>query len=302
LISDAPGACPVCERARLRPVTSPPGVVVFRCSECGHRVARHDSSATPRDDYHAQYDGGAFLEALRATRIRQAGRLVELLGRHVTKLSAVVDFGAGRGWFLEACRSAGVAPIAGVDTSRIAVDGLAASGIEARQLSGNASSADVLARLSFRPRVVTLLDVAEHFPPAELQAQLQSIVDACGDELEVVAMKVPVAGLLYGGASLLARSGAPGALSQLYQVGTWPPHFNYFSTTSAERLLSSVGLCVVDRIGDPDFEPEFLGSRMGAGGPVLRTLARIGGEAVGAAVRVTRFFDSAIFLAKRARA
>jgi hypothetical protein len=131
---------------------------------------------------------------------------------------------------------------------------------------------------------------------------MRSIVDACGEELEVVAVKVPVAGFLYGGAALLARSGAPGILGQLYQVGTWPPHFNYFSTTSAERLLSSVGLCVVDRIGDPDFEPEFLGSRIGAGGPVLRTLARFGGEALGAAIRVTGLFDSAIFLAKRARA
>jgi hypothetical protein len=301
LISAAPGACPVCEHARLRPVTSPPGVTVFRCSECGHRVARHDTSATPQNDYHAQYDGGAFLDALRATRVRQAVHLIELLGRRIPEVSRVVDYGAGRGWFLEACRSAGVALVAGVDPSQIAVDGLTASGIEARQMAEDESASDTLACLSFRPRVVTLLDVVEHFPPDELRARLRSIVDACREDLEIVAMKVPVAGLLYGGASLLARSGAPRLLSQLYQVGTWPPHLNYFSTTSAERLLTTAGLRVVDRIGDPDFEPGSLGQRIGANGPVLRTLARVGGEAIRTAIRVTRRFDSAIFLAKPAR-
>ena len=294
--------CPICCGTRTSSSVSPPDVLVFRCHACGHRVAVHDTACGPRADYHAQYDGGAFLEALRATRVRQAGRLIGLLGRLVPQLSRVVDYGAGRGWFLEACRSAGVAPVAGLDTSRLSMDGLVASGFEARHLAVDESASETLTCLSFRPRVVTLLDVVEHFPPDELRARLRSIVDACGEELEIVAMKVPIAGLLYDGASLLARSGAPGVLSQLYQVGTWPPHFNYFSATSAERLLASAGLRVVDRIGDPDFEPGFLGPRIGVGGPALRTLARIGGEALGAAIRVTGRFDSAIFLAKPTRA
>jgi hypothetical protein len=35
----------------------------------------------------------------------------------------------------------------------------------------------------------------------------------------------------------------------LYQVGTFPPHFSYFSRRSLRKLLSADGLRSVDRIG-----------------------------------------------------
>lgn len=296
------GRCPICDGRSLSQSIAPPGLLVARCRACGHRVAAHEAGSGPGIDYHEQYDDGAFLEALRATRVRQAGRLIELLRRHVSSLSGVVDYGAGRGWFLEACRSAGVAPVAGVDTSQVSVKGLAASGIEAHRVPDDESGADVLSRLSFRPRVVSLLDVIEHFPPERLQTRLRSIVEACGKELELVVVKVPVAGLLYAAAAALCRAGAPGLLRQLYQAGTWPPHFNYFSPASAEMLLASAGLCVIERVGDPDFEPDCLGQRIGATRPVVRTLARIGGEALGATIRITGRFDSVVFLARPTRA
>jgi hypothetical protein len=298
----ASGRCPICDGRSLSQSIAPPGLLVARCRACGHRVAIHETGRGPGIDYHEQYDDGVFLEALRATRLRQAGRLILLLRRHVPSLSGVVDYGAGRGWFLEACRSAGVAPVAGVDTSQLSVDGLAASGIEAHRLPEDESGAEVLSRLSFSPRVVSLLDVLEHFPPARLQTRLRSIVDACGKELELVVVKVPVAGVLYDVAAGLCRVGAPRLLSQLYQAGTWPPHFNYFSTASAEMLLTSIGLSVIERVGDPDFEPDRLGQRIGMTRPVVRALARIGGEALGAAIHITGLFDSAVFLARPTRA
>jgi hypothetical protein len=78
--------------------------------------------------------------------------------------------------------------------------------------------------------------------------------------------------------------------------------FNYFSPASAEMLLASAGLSVIERVGDPDFEPDCLGQRIGATRPVVRTLARIGGEALGGAIRITGRFDSAMFLARPTRA
>lgn len=292
--------CPVCGGASLRPSVSPPEIVVLRCTGCGHRVARHGDGTDAGVDYHAQYDEG-LLEALRATRVRQSVQLIRLLERRVPHLSKIVDYGAGRGWFLEACRNARISPIAGVDTSQISVDGLAALGIEALRLAEDESGPAVLPRLSFRPRVLTLLDVVEHFPPERLQHRLRSIVEGCGDGLEFVAMKVPVAGTLYGAAAALSRAGAPGLLRQLYQGGTWPPHFNYFSRTSAERLLESAGLSIVERAGDPDFEPDFLGQRIGARGPVLQTLSRVAGDALAAVIQTSGRFDSLILLAVPAR-
>ncbi len=296
------GTCPICYGTSLRQSIAPPGLAVARCRTCSHRTAIHEAGAGPGIDYHEQYEGGVFLEALRATRVRQAGRLIDLLRRRVPNLSHLVDYGAGRGWFLEACQSAGIAPIAGVDTSQVSVQGLRASGIEAHRFSSDDSEADALSRLSFRPRVVSLLDVLEHFPPEELQTRVRNIVAACGRELELVVVKVPVPGLLYAGAEAFCRIGFSGPLRQLYQVGTWPPHLNYFSPSSAEMLLASAGLSVMERTGDPDFEPGYLGQRMGAAQPLLRTAARIGGEVLGAAIRITGSWDSAVFLGKPALA
>ncbi len=189
-----------------------------------------------------------------------------------------------------------------MDTSDVSVERLRESGIEAHRLPEKEDGAEVLSRLSFRPRVISFLDVLEHFPPEQLQAGLRSIVSACGKELEIVVMKVPVAGLLFGAATVLSRLGAPGTLRQLYQMGTWPPHLNYFSPSSAEKLLNSAGLSVVERIGDPDFEPDYLRQRIGVTRPLVRTLAGIGGEVLAATIRITGRFDSAVILARPTRA
>src|SRR5262249_18058649 len=159
-------------------------------------------------DYHEQYDD-ALGEALRETRTRQAARILALARRHVTGLSGLVDYGAGRGWFLQACQSAGIAPAAGLDTSRLSAEGLAKCGIEPHLLGAHDSGTEALSRLSFPPRVLTLLDVVEHFPPETVATRLREIVAACGSRLELVIVKVPVPGLLYTGASALGRAGVP---------------------------------------------------------------------------------------------
>ncbi|HQQ78282.1 MAG TPA: methyltransferase domain-containing protein [Thermoanaerobaculia bacterium] len=299
-MSDA-NACPVCGSGRPAHPRILPGLRIDSCGACGHREARH-GAAKPGSDYHDQYDAGPFLEALRATRVRQARRLIEVLRRHVPDASGVVDYGAGRGWFLEACRAAGIERLAGVDTSQVSVDGLTRSGIEVHRLSTDEDAASALSRLSFRPRVLSLLDVIEHFPPDRLESRLRSIVGACGRGLELVIVKVPVPGLLYAGASALARVGFSGPFLQLYQAGTWPPHFSYFSLASARLALAAAGLSVIESFGDADFEPAFLGQRIGATGPISTALARVGGEALGAAIGVTGRFDSVVLLARLASA
>jgi hypothetical protein len=260
-------------------------------------VAAHTSPSVPPADYHEQYDD-ALGDALRETRTRQAARILALARRHVPGLSRLVDYGAGRGWFLQACRSAGVAPVAGLDTSRLSVEGLVDSGIEAHLLGEHDSGTEALSRLSFPPRVLTLLDVVEHFSPVTVEAQLRGIVAACGRGLELVIVKVPVPGLLYAGAAALGRAGVPGPLLQLYQSGTWPPHFHYFSRDSLGRLLATAGLTAIDAVGDADFDPPSFGSRIGMKGAVTRTLARLAGEALSATVHLTRSFDSVVVLAR----
>jgi hypothetical protein len=248
----SPTRCAICGGAPLAGPRRLPGLDLWRCRACGHRVASHaEAAATPADDYHHQYDEGVFLQALQSTRTRQAQRILGLLRRHLPVLTHVADFGAGRGFFLHGCKGAGVVPLAGLDTSPLAVEGLAANGIEAHLLSEQDAPFDALRRLSFSPRVVSFLDVIEHFPPGELQARVRGAMAAAGDGLELLVIKVPIPGLLYGGASLLCALGVPGPMAAALPAGTWPPHFSYFSKSSLRRLLDDCGLTVVEAVATP---------------------------------------------------
>jgi hypothetical protein len=294
------GSCPVCGATGVRPSFALPGLRVRLCRGCGHRVAVHDRPTGSATDYHQQYEQGAFLESLRATRLRQAQQLVTAIGRHVARPGAVLDFGAGRGFFLEVCRREGLAPLAGADTSELSVEDLRRSGIEAHLLAEGAGAAGQLTRgLSFQPRVITVLDVVEHLPPESVAGFLGSLLRELGGTLELLVVKVPVAdGLLYGTARLAAAVGVSGPLRQLYQVGTWPPHLSYFSVRSMTTLLGGLGLGVVERLDDLDFEPELLPARVLRIPSVAPPLLRLFGQALAATARASGRFDTALFLAR----
>jgi len=299
----AGAACPICG-AGLRPSFALPGLRVQRCTGCGHRVADHDRPTGADSDYPEQYEEGPFLESLRATRLRQAGLLVAAIRRHVSQPGAILDLGAGRGFFLEVCRREGLTQLAGADTSERAVTDLRRAGIEAHFLPDEpdfAAPLGPLAReLSFSPRVITLLDVIEHFPPERLAAFLKSLLTELGAALELLVIKVPVAdGLLYRIACLAAAAGLPGPLWQLYQAGTWPPHRSYFSLRSMTTLLTSLGLEVVERLDDLDFEPQHLPARMNRARSSAAPLLGLSGRALAAAVRTTGRFDTAACLARQ---
>ena len=128
--------CPICGADRLGKSFEIPGLLALRCAACGHVVARQSPPSGAEVDYHAQYDDGAFLDALKETRERQAAIMIAAIRRHFPRPGHLVDFGAGRGWFLEACRRERIAPLAGVDTSDLAVACLQRAGFEAHLLPG----------------------------------------------------------------------------------------------------------------------------------------------------------------------
>ena len=120
-----------------------------KCQRCGHRVAIHAWEAEVSRDYHSQYAQGTFLYALR---------------RAMEDCDQVLDYGAGRGWFLDACRKAGLRDLAAADISDLAVEAARAKGLPAIRVDKDGSGL-AAAGLPFSPRVLTLLDVIEHFPP-----------------------------------------------------------------------------------------------------------------------------------------
>lgn len=285
--------CPICRAAQLRHDVRTSRVSVWRCVRCGHRVAEHTPASRPGSvDYHRQYEQTSFLGALEQTRLRQAERIAGAIRRNLTDARSILDFGAGRGWFLQAARRHGFRNLAGADTSELAVRLLRRAGFEAHELAPGRA----LPRLSFEPDVLTALDVIEHFPPDRLLPTLQALLDHFRPRL--VALKVPVSsGILYRTAAALGRVGVPLALEQLYQVGSEPPHESYFSQRSLLQLLEACGLRLVDRIGDRDFEPASLASRARVLGRFRRG-ARLLGEFAGGVASLCGLEDSLIVLAE----
>jgi hypothetical protein len=290
--------CAICGALGLRDDFRTPELRVTRCPSCGHRYAEHAPSAGRHadTDYHLQYEQQAFVSALERTRVRQAQRIVGLIRRHMAEADSVLDYGAGRGWFLDVARSAGFVRSAGADPSAVSARLLRERGFEALELTAGAELERSLPRASFEPQVLTLLDVIEHFPPATVRPTLRQVLRHFRPRLAV--FKVPLSsGLLYRSARGLCACGVRQPLEQLYQVGSRPPHVSYFSRRSLSILLASCGLRVIDELLDLDFEPQELAGRASA-------LRRLGGLArgLGAVAAVTanrlRCQDSLIAIAR----
>ena len=293
-------SCPICN-STAGAWRRTPEVDILRCRKCGHRQARF--LQTPVDeDYHVQYVGGARLDSLQLTRERQAGVILAAVRRHRPDADDVLDFGAGRGWFLKACRDLGVKRGAAADTSDLAVRVAAEDGFAAVRLPEGEKSDEVAAALSelpFRPRVLTLLDVVEHLSPTRLEHHLRVLIHSLRPELEIVVVKVPVAeGLLHRSASLASLLRASGPLHQLYQAGTFPPHHNYFTRCSLARLACNLDWDVLEVVGDADFEPAALGDRIVGLSGFPRVVRQSIGRSAGFVVSVTRMYDSQILVAR----
>jgi hypothetical protein len=257
--------CPACSSALVADFTTQ-RLAVSRCTSCAHRVAQHAAGA-PQVDYHQQYDQGAFVDALRATRVRQARRILGWIRQAEPAATRLLDYGCGRGWFLEEAVNAGWRAT-GADSSPMALQMLRERGIEAIGLDQPIAS-----------DVVTLLDVVEHFTPEELVPRLSGI------RAKLVVIKIPTSqGLLYR----LARGRGR---EQLYQAGTSPPHYHYFNERSLKLVAKRASLGVLAVHRDRDFEPSTLAARAGVGVPFA-------GAAASALVRLLRMEDSLICLAR----
>ena len=283
-------SCPACGSGALEDDFATRRLSVQRCVSCGHRIAEH-AAAPPVAEDHDQYDPGAFLDALRATRTRQARALLRWIRAAAPAATTLIDFGCGRGWFLDEARAVGW-QVSGADTSAKAVSLLRERGIPAFELDPEAHG---LPRTLRKPEVLTLLDVIQHFPPAELLGRVTALAAAA----DLLVVKVPTsAGLLYKASSLLGRAGRGAPIEQLYQVGSAPPHHHYFTARSLRVLLQRAGLRIVAQRRDRDFEPSALADRAGLRLPA--PLVRLAGTGAAATAFVLRMEDSVIALATAA--
>ena len=258
------------------------------------------ADAGPTADYFAQYvyDRKGFIASLQRTRVRQAVRWLELVREFAPGAGRMLDFGCGHGWFLREAARAGFGALVGADASQIAVDELRQLRIDAVLVPSERPEELDSSALPFRPQVLTLLDVIEHFPVDRVRDVIAGLADRLQPDLQLLLVKVPVSsGLLHRIASALSRAGVTGPLEQLYQVGTSPPHFSYFSRSSLERLLTQCGFKVVGWAGDCDFEPDGLADRIRVLSRLPRWVAHGFGSTLAATARALHMEDALVCVA-----
>lgn len=118
--------------------------------------------------------------------------------------------------------------------------------------------------------------------------------------MRFLVFKVPVRdGLLFSIADLARRGGVQGPGLQLFQSGTYPPHYQYFTRRSLDALIGKLGLSARVVLDDLDFEPAELGRRLSSKARSIQALAGAFGRSLGAVARATGRADSRIVIAER---
>lgn len=273
----------------------------IECISCGHLQAEHQGSiASEGADYHRGYAQGAFVESLGLTRRRQAGRLLDALAALDRPPRSLFDFGCGRGWLLEAAQQRGLAPLAGGDVSELALELLVERHVAGVKLDQDLPFEKLDFRaLGFDPEVLTFLDVIEHFS-GDLTRRLAPWLHGLPATIRLLVFKVPIReGLMFTLANQARRLGVGGLGRQLFQVGTYPPHYQYFTRRSLALFAASLGLETLRTLDDIDFEPDELAGRLTSSVPLVRLLGRAAGHVLGGAAARLGRADSRILIAQR---
>lgn len=249
-------------------------LAVWRCRRCGHRGAEHPIDG-PRSDYYEHTPTREkFVASLLQTRKRQARRILDQLVPLLDETDGWLDFGCGRGVFLEEARERGLKTLGGFETSALSKQWLVDRGFPMAENRAGEDFWPNWESLPFAPKVISLLDVLEHFPGDQAIAAIQRMIRELPG-LRWLVIKVPVSnGILFRLANL-AKDVSPGIYQQLFQAGTFPPHFHYFSRRSLGVFLQKVGLKRAMKWDDTDLDNLFhrIPSLDGLPGGVLAGLA-----------------------------
>ena len=294
---EKPPGCWVCG-GRVHPYLHLGPVRVDACRHCDHLTMIHPPNSERGTDYHLAYDQTTFLTALEITRQRQAQDILAHLKRHAAA-SSILDYGCGRGFFLEACRTASLPGLAGADTSDLAISHLQHLGFESIRVQADNSLLSDFSALSFVPKTITFLDVIEHFAD-DMVITFAAWLDRLPKQTRTFVFKVPCRdGVLFRTSRFLARLGIKGPIKQLFQLGTWPPHLQYFSSKSLRLFVKNLGLTILEEWGDPDVEPGQLANRAASTKLLPRTLVSSAAHLMIGCGKTFGQFDSRIVQATR---
>ena len=209
------------------------------CAGCGLLLSEIPSRQ-PRPGYERMNEG-AYLEALGSVRESQAGEVVALIREQAPPGNAWLDIGCGYGYLLRAARQAGFTVLGFEPDERAAA--------HARSLLGEAAVRQGMMTGDSVPdgtaAVISMLDVLEHVPAAEL-ASLASTIQRKLLPGGLWVIKVPsTEGLYFQLAHVFPGITPAGVLRRLWQSDYAFPHTVYFSSITLRRFLERHGFEVI---------------------------------------------------------
>ena len=244
--------------------------LVYECINCKTLTIEHlniDKKETVKDYYSNEFYNQITLEnSLLSTRKRQALRILDFISKISKKNLELIDYGCGKGVFLKEAHKLGYKKLIGVESSIKSIDTLKK---EFRMIRVKFQNNKIKFKTKIKDlnksntRVFIALDVIEHFSKSNLINWLESILEEFSFPRYLV-IKVPSRkGVLFKIAYFLAKYKiAKKPLHQLLQIGTYPPHFLYFSKKGLINLFSRLNYKAVYEINDLDYEISSFGSRL----------------------------------------
>lgn len=235
--------CAVCDHDQFRETALLPGLAVARCQGCGFLVSRIEGAQRP-DEGFSRTDDTRYERAIGLLRQHQATEVLALVRPHARAGGDWLDIGCSFGYLLERVREAGFR-IFGIEPDEKAFprarEKLGADHVQFGTMTDTSrpdASADV----------VSMLDVLEHIPAAELPDFARMIHRKLRPD-GLWVLKVPATeGLYFTLAHRLlpvARPPVAGVIRRLWQSDYRYPHTVYFSRETLARFLDRHGFDVV---------------------------------------------------------
>lgn len=235
--------CAVCDHDQFSETPLLPGLAVVRCQHCGFLVSHIDGAQRPAEGF-SRTDDARYERAIGLLRQHQAAEVLAMVRPHARAGGDWLDIGCSFGYLLAQVRDAGFG-IFGIEPDDKAFP-------RAREKLGAAhvqfGTMTDAARPDASADVISMLDVLEHIPAAELSGFARMIHRKLRPD-GLWLLKVPATeGLYFTLAHRLlpfARPLVAGVIKRLWQSDYRYPHTVYFSRDTLARFLDAHGFDVV---------------------------------------------------------
>lgn len=263
-------SCRCCNN-KIKTIFTDEFVLISECLKCKTLEISHlkIKNEDKKKDYYSKeffYNKDTLERSLLLTRKRQALKILKRISNISSKNIQLIDYGCGKGVFLKEAHKFSYKSLVGVESSKKAIKNLGSTFYMIR-VKFDQNKINFVNKFNFVNKsyiqIFAALDVIEHFPKSNLKNWLKMILKKFSYPKYLI-IKVPSRnGFLFNFAYFLAKFKLfKKPLYQLLQVGTYPPHYFYFSEKGLINLFSFLNYIPIYKMNDLDYELSSFGARL----------------------------------------